>query len=165
VRELLEGRRIGFALRPPIGAAALGLGIGVTLLDLMAWFAWGSRETNGFVIGAYWLAIGAAVAALLATITSLVEMGDVLEDDRTPARLDVAAAGVATILYVATSVLRSFDLGNAAPLPLAFLMAIAGLLALIVGAATAAMLYAAREWEEAVEITHERHRRRRMVAR
>jgi hypothetical protein len=165
VRELLEGRRIGFALRPPLGAIALGLGIGVTLLDLMSWFAWGSRETNGFVIGAYWLAIGTAVVALLATITALVELGDVLEDDRTLARLDVAAAGVATLLYGATSMLRSFDLGNAAPQPLAFLMAIAGLLALIVGMATAATLYAAREWEEAVEITHERHRRRRMVAR
>jgi hypothetical protein len=88
-----------------------------------------------------------------------------LEDDRTPARLDVAAAGVATILYAVTSLLRSFELGNAAPLPLAFLMAIAGLLALIVGVATGALLYAAREWEEAVEITQERHRRRRMVAR
>ena len=165
MRELLEGRRIGFALRPPLGAVALGLGIGVTLLDLMSWFAWGSRETNGFVIGAYWLALATVVLALLATITSLVEMGDVLEDDRTLARLDVAAAGVATILYAATSLLRSFDLGNAAPLPLAFLMAIAGLLALIVGVATAALLYAAREWEEAVEITHERQRRRRAVVR
>lgn len=165
MRELLEGRRIGFALRPPLGAVALGLGIGVTLLDLMSWFAWGSRETNGFVIGAYWLALATVVIALLATITGLVEMGDVLEDDRTLARLDVAAAAVATILYAATSLLRAFDLGNAAPLPLPFLMAIAGLLALIVGVATAAMLYAAREWEEAVEITHERHRRRRMVTR
>lgn len=165
MREILEGRRIGFALRPLFGAIALGLGIGVTLLDLMSWFAWGSRETNGFVIGAYWLAVGTAVVVLLVTITALVEMGDALEDDRSLARLDVAAAGVATILYVATSALRSFDLGNAAPLPLAFLMAIAGLLALIVGAATAASLYAAREWEETVEITHERHRRRRMIAR
>ena len=165
MRELLEGRRLGFALRPPLGAVALGLGIGVTLLDLMSWFAWGSRETNGFVIAAYWLAIGTAFLALLATITSLVEMGDVLEDDRTLARLDLAAAAVATLLYAVTSLLRSFDLGNAAPLPLAFLMAIAGLLALIVGLGTAALLYAAREWEEAVEITHERHRRRRMVAR
>jgi hypothetical protein len=165
VREILEGRRIGFALRPPLGAIALGLGTAVTLLDLMAWFAWGSRETNGFVIGAYWLALGTAVVALLATITALVELGDVLEEDRTLARLDVAAAAVATLLYLVTAGLRAFDLGNAAPLPLPFLMAIAGLLVLIVGAVTAALLYAAREWEEAVEISHERHRRRRMVAR
>ncbi|MGH2379041.1 MAG: hypothetical protein ACRDGT_11260 [Candidatus Limnocylindria bacterium] len=165
MREFLEGRRIGFALRPPLGAVALGLGIGVTLLDLMSWFAWGSRETNGFVIGAYWLAGGTAFVALLATVTALVELGDVLEEDRTLARLDVAAAAVATVLYAVTAALRSFDLGTAAPLPLAFLMAIAGLLVLMVGAVTSSLLYAAREWEEAVEITHERHRRRRMVAR
>jgi hypothetical protein len=165
MKELLEGRRIGFALRPPLGAVALGLGLGVTTLDLMAWFGWGSRETNGFVIGAYWLAIATAVVALLAAITALAEMGDVPAEDATLARLDVAAAGVATLLYAATAGLRSFDLGAAASLPLAFLLAIAGLLVLVVGTGVAALLYAAREWEELEEITHERHRRRRMVAR
>jgi uncharacterized membrane protein len=165
MREFLEGRRIGFALRPPLGAVALGLGIGVTLLDLMAWFGWGSRETNGFVIAAYWMAIATAFVALLATVTALVELGDTLEEDRTLARLDVAAAAVATLLYAVTAGLRSFDLGSAAALPLAFLMAIAALIVLVVGTATASLLYAAREWEETVEITHERHRRRRAVAR
>jgi len=164
MRELLEGRRIGFALRPPLGAIALGLGLAVTILDLMAWFGWGSRDTNGFVVGAYWLAIATAVVALLAAVTALVEMGDALEEDVTLARLDLAAAGVATLLYAVTAALRSFDLGAAAALPLAFLLAIAGLLVLVVGAGVASLLYAAREWEELEEITHERHRRRRMVA-
>lgn len=165
MRELLEGRRLGFALRPPLGAIALGLGIGLTLLDLMAWFGWGSRDTNGFVVAAYWLAIATAVVALLATITALVELGDVMEEDRTVGRLDLAAAAVAALLYAVTATLRAFDPGTAAARPLAFLMAIAGLLVLFVGVATASLLYAAREWEETVEITHERHRRRRMVAR
>lgn len=165
MRELLEGRRIGFALRPPLGAMALGLGLGVTILDLMAWFGWGSRDTNGFVVGAYWLAIATAVVALLATVTAFAEVGDAAAEDSTPARLDVAAAGVATLLYAATAALRSFDLGSAAALPLAFLLAIAGLLVLVVGAGVASLLYAAREWEELEEIGHERHHRRRMVAR
>ena len=130
----------------------------------MAWFGWGSRDTNGFVIGAYWLAIATAIVALLATITSLVEMGDVATDDRSLARLDVAAAGVATLLYLVTAALRSFELGSAAALPLAFLLAIAGLAVLIVGSVLASLLYAAREWEEIEELAHERHRRRRMAA-
>ncbi|OGO67613.1 MAG: hypothetical protein A3G84_00675 [Chloroflexi bacterium RIFCSPLOWO2_12_FULL_71_12] len=164
MREFLEGRRFGFALRPPLGGLALGLGFAVTILDLMAWFGWGSRDTNGFVIGAYWLAIATAIVALLATITSLVEMGDVATDDRSLARLDVAAAGVATLLYLVTAALRSFELGSAAALPLAFLLAIAGLAVLIVGSVLASLLYAAREWEEIEEVAHERHRRRRMAA-
>lgn len=165
MRELLEGRRIGFALRPPLAAAALGIGVALTLVDLMAWFAWGSRETNGFVVVAYWLAIATALVALLGTVTAAVELGDVLDDDRGLAKLDLAAAAVATLVYGATAAFRSLDLGGAAPLPFPFLLAIAGLLVLLVGAVTAALLYAAREWEEAVEITHERHHRRRMVAR
>jgi hypothetical protein len=165
VRELLEGRRIGFALRPLLAAVALGVGIALTLVDLMAWFAWGSRETNGFVVVAYWLAVATALLALLGAVTAAVELGDVLEDDRALAKLDLAAASVATLVYAATGAMRSLDLGSAAPLPLPFLLAMAGLLVLLVGAVTAALLYAAREWEEAVEITHERHHRRRMVAR
>lgn len=165
MRELLEGRRLGFALRPPLAVTAFGLGAATTLVDLMAWFGWGSRETNGFVIVAYWLAIATAVIALFGAITALVELGDVPDEDRGLARLDVAAAAIATLLYAATAAIRSLELGAAAPLPFPFLLAIAGLLVLLVGAVTSALLYAAREWEEAVEITHERHRRGRMVAR
>ncbi len=55
MKELLEGRRLGFALRPHIGQIAAGLGLATTLVDLMAWFGWGARDTNGFVIVAYWL--------------------------------------------------------------------------------------------------------------
>lgn len=165
MREILEGRRIGFALRPPLAYVAAGLGIAVTLLDLMAWFAWGSRETNGFVIAAYWLAVAAAVVGLLGLVTALAEMGDVPDDERTLARLDIAAAAVATILYGASAALRAFDLGAAGAAPLALLLAIAGLVVLLVGSAVASQLYAAREWEEIDEIAHERHRRRRAVAR
>ena len=52
MKEFLEGRRFGFALRPQLGQVALGLAVAVTLLDLMAWFGWGARDTNGFVIAA-----------------------------------------------------------------------------------------------------------------
>ena len=51
-----------------------------------------------------------------------------------------------------------------AGVPLAFLLAIAGLAVLIVGSVLASLLYAAREWEEIEEVAHERHRRRRMAA-
>ena len=42
MKELLEGRRFGFALRPQLGHIALGLAIAITILDLMAWFGWGA---------------------------------------------------------------------------------------------------------------------------
>src|SRR2546428_5459490 len=63
MRELFQGRRFGFAPRPILAFLAVGLAIGVTLVDLMAYFAWGSRETNGYVVVAYWLAIGTTIVA------------------------------------------------------------------------------------------------------
>src|SRR3989442_11175759 len=63
MKELFQGRRFGFAPRPILAFLAVGLAIGVTLVDLMAYFAWGSRETNGYVVVAYWLAIGTTIVA------------------------------------------------------------------------------------------------------
>ena len=165
MRELLEGRRIGFALRPPIASVAVGLGIAVTLLDLTAWFGWGSRDTNGLVVGAYWLSIATAVVGIVGTTTALAELSDVPEEDRTLARLDVAGIAVATVLYVATAAIRSFDLGAAGASPPALLLAVAALVVLGAGSTMSSLLYAAREWEEIEEVTHERHHRRRTAVR
>ncbi len=165
MKELLEGRRIGFALRPPLAGVALGLGIAVTLLDLMAWFGWGARDTNGFVIAAYWLSAAAAVVGVLGIATAVAELLDVPDEDRTLARLDVAAISVATLLYVVTAVVRSFDLAAVGAPPAAFLLAIAALIVLGAGGATSSLLYAAREWEEIEEVTHERHHRGRVASR
>lgn len=165
VREILEGRRLGFALRPVLAAVGLGLGIAVTALDLMGWFAWGVRETGPLVVGATALAVVAAVVGLLGTLTALAETLDTAEEDRTLARLDLLAAGIATALYAITSALRAIDVGAAAASPAAFLLAIAGLIVLAAGAGTASLLYATREWEEVEEVVHERHGRRRPAAR
>lgn len=164
MRQLLEGRRFGFALRPPVAAGALGIGLAVTLLDLMAWFGWGSRDTNGFVIGAYSLSIAAAVVGLLGIATAVAELADAPDEDRSLARLDVVAIAVATLLYVATAVARSLDLGAAAASPPVFLLAIAALVVLFAGAAMSSLLYAEREWEEIEEVTRERHHRRRTAS-
>ena len=161
MRQLLEGRRIGFALRPPLAGLAVGLGIAVTLLDLMAWFGWGARVTNGFVVAAYWLAVGAAIVGLLGVATAAAELVDVPEEDHVLARLDLAGIGVATLLYATTAAIRAFELGAAGASPPALLLAFAGLVVLIAGAAMSSLLYASREWEEFEEVVHERHRRRR----
>ncbi|MEK6620299.1 MAG: hypothetical protein AABZ26_04910 [Chloroflexota bacterium] len=165
MRELLQGRRLGFAPRALLASVAIGLGIGATLLDLMSWFAWGSRDTNGFVIGAYWLAIATAVVALLGLIAGVAELIDVAEEDRTLARLDLAAAGVAALLYAASAVLRAGDLGAAGASPAALLLAVGGLLLLLADSGVASVLYAAREWEEIEEVVRERHRRRHIASR
>ncbi|MBI2774093.1 MAG: hypothetical protein HYX56_06345 [Chloroflexi bacterium] len=161
MRELLEGRRFGFALRPLLGGVALGLAFAITLLDLMAWFAWGSRETNGFVIAASWLCVAAALVALLAMFAAYAENADVPFEDRQLARLDLAGVGVAMLLYAGSAILRSFDLNAAGATPPALLLALAGLIVLLVGSGLGSLLYAAREWEEIEEVIRERHHRRR----
>lgn len=165
MKELLEGRRVGFALRPPLAAVAVGLGIALTLLDLMGWGAWSARDTNGFVVAAYWLAIAALIVTLLAFVTALAELRDVPFEDRGLARLDALGTIVAALLYAGSAAFRAFDLGAAAASPAALLLAAAGLLLLLAGAAMALLLYAAREWEEIEEITRERHGRRRAASR
>jgi hypothetical protein len=165
VKELLEGRRIGFALRPLLGNVALGLGLAVTILDLMAWIGLGARDTNGFVIAAYWLCGATATVAFLALLTALAELRDVPEEERMLSRLDASGVLAAIVLYVASAVLRSTDLGAAGAAPPAFLLTVAGLLVLIAAAAMSSLLYAAREWEQIEEVTREHHGRRRAASR
>ncbi len=165
MRELLEGRRLGFALRPPLAAASLGLGIAVTALDLMSWFGWGARETAPLVVASTALVTVAAIVGLVGALTAFAETTDVPEEDVTLARLDLLAAVVATGLYAITGALRATDAGAAAPSPAAFLLAVAGLVVLVAGTGTASLLYSSREWEEVEEIVRERHGRHRSVAR
>jgi uncharacterized membrane protein len=166
MKEFLEGRRFGFALRPLLGHIALGLAIAVTLLDLMAWFGWGARDTNGFVIADAWLAVATAVVAALATLTAVVESSDAAEEDRALARLDVFAALVVVILYATSSALRITDLGAAGASPGAFVAALSGLVVLLVDGVIASTLYSSREWAVLDEEEYEprRHQKRRRAS-
>ena len=166
MRELLEGRRFGFALRPQLGQIALGLALAVTLLDLMAWFGWGARDTNGFVIANAWLTVATAVVAILATLTAFVESSDAALEDRSLARLDVLAAFVVFLLYAASAALRITDLGAAGASPGAFVAALAGLIVLAVDGVIAATLYSSREWAVLDEEEYEprRHQKRRRAS-
>jgi uncharacterized membrane protein len=162
VKEFLEGRRLGFAPRSPLSFVAIGLGLAVTLVDFMAWFGWGARDTSTFVVAAQWLAVTTFVVIGFAAITAVVEYGDVDREDRALARIDEAAAIGALVLYGISAVLRSLEHGQAAPTPAPFLLAIAGLVLLIADAGLAANLYSAREWEVLEdEPVRERHPRRR----
>jgi hypothetical protein len=166
VKELLEGRRLGFAPRSHLAFAAIGLGLAVTLIDLMAWFGWGARDTSTFVVAAQWLVVTTFVVVGITAITAVVEYGDVDREERGLARIDEGAAIGALVLYGISAVLRSAELGAAAASPAPFLLAIAGLLLLIADAALAANLYSTREWEELEdEPVRERHPRRRVAGR
>ena len=166
MKEFLEGRRFGFALRPQLGHVATGLAIAITLLDLMAWFGWGARDTNGFVIADAWLAVATAVVAILATITALAESSDASTEDRALARLDVLAAFVTFLLYAASAGLRVTDLGAAGASPGAVVTAFAGLIVLLVDGVIAATLYSSREWTVLDEEEYEprRHQKRRRAS-
>lgn len=162
MKEFLEGRRLGFALRSPLAFVAIGLGLGVTLVDFMAWFGWGARDTSVFVVAAQWLAVATFIVVGLAAMTAVVEYGDVDPEDRGLARTDEGAAIGVLVLYGISAVLRSLEIGQAAPSPAPFLLAIAALLLLIFDAGLAANLYSAREWEVLEdEPVRERHPRRR----
>ena len=164
MKEFLEGRRLGFAPRSPLAFVAIGLGLALTLVDFMAWFGWGARDSNAFVVAAQWLAVATFIVIGLAAITAVVEYGDVDADDRGLARIDEAAAIGALVLYGISAILRSLELSQAAPSPAPFLLAIAGLILLIFDAGLAASLYSAREWEELEEEPiRERHPRRRVA--
>jgi len=166
VKELLEGRRLGFAPRSHLAFAAIGLGFAATLIDLMAWFGWGARDTSTFVVAAQWLIVTTFIVTGIAAVTAVVEHGDVDPDERGLARIDEGAAIAVLVLYGISAVLRSLELGQAAATPAPFLLAIAGLVLLMADAGLAANLYSTREWEElADEPLHERHPRRRAAGR
>jgi hypothetical protein len=166
VKELLEGRRLGFAPRSHLAFVAIGLGLAATLVDLMAWFSWGARDTSTFVIASQWLVVATFVVLGVSAIAAVVEYGDVVREERGLARIDEAAAIGALVLYGISAVLRSLELGVAAPSPAPFLLAIAGLVLLVVDAGLAANLYSTREWEELEdEPVRERHPRRRVAGR
>lgn len=166
MKEFLEGRRLGFAPRSPLAFVAIGLGSAATLIDLMAWFGWGARDTSAFVVASQWIVVATFVVVGIAAITSVVEYGDVDREDRGLARVDEAAAIGALLLYGISAVLRSLELGQAAASPAPFLLAIAALVLLIADAGLAANLYSAREWEVLEdEPVRERHPRRRATGR
>src|SRR5438552_14611158 len=106
---------------------AIRIGIALTLSDLMAWFALGGSDTNGYVVVADWLAHAATVVLAVAALAAVAEYLDVPEDDRGIARLDLIAAVIAFLLYGASTFLRAFDVGPPAAGPAPFLLAIAGL--------------------------------------
>ena len=166
MKEFFQGRRFGFSPRAAIAYIAVGIGISLTLSDLMAWFAWGQSDTTGYVIVSDWLAHAVTVVLAIAVLAALAEYIDVPADDRSIARLDLVAGIVAFLLYGGSAFLRIFDIGAAAASTAPFLLAIAGLIVAFVDAAVAANLYNAREWEELdEEPIRERRPRRRAASR
>jgi len=164
VKELFEGRRLGFAPRSHLAFLAGGLAFGVTLADLMSWFAWGTTDTNSFVILAAWLCVATLLVAGLAAIAAVFERWDVDYEERNLAQVDILAAIAIVVLYGVAAVLRSLELGAAAASPAPFLLCIAGLIVIFADAGLAANMYSSREWEELEEEPVREHRSRRRAA-
>ena len=164
MKEFLQGRRLGFALRSHFAFLGIGLGLAVTMADLMAWIGLGARETNGYVVVAQWLCVLTLLVVGVAAITAVAERWDVIAEERGLAQIDILAGVALVILYGGSAVLRSLELGNAAPSPAPFLLALAGLVVLIVDAGLAANMYSSREWEELEDEPMRDHRRRRRAA-
>jgi len=105
------------------------------------------------------------IVAGVAAVAAVVERSDVPAEERGLARLDAFAALGTIVLFGASAFLRSLELGDAAPSPAPFLLAIAGLIVLVVDAGLAANMYSSREWEELAEEPVREHRRRRAAGR
>lgn len=166
MKEFFQGRRFGFSPRAVIAYIAVGIGIALTITDLMAWFGWGQSDTSGYVVVSNWLARAVTVVLGIAILAAMAEYIDVPGDDRSIAKLDFVAGLVAFLLYGASALLRGLEAGAAAAGTAPFLLAIAGLIVTFVDAAVAANLYSAREWEELdVEPIRERRPRRRAASR
>jgi hypothetical protein len=161
VKEALQGRRLGFALRSHVAFVAAGVAIAVVILDLMAWFALGARDTNGFVIAAQWLCVVVLLIAGFSAIAAVAERGDVIPEERGLAQIDALAAIAVVLLFGISAVLRSLELGAVAPSPTPFLLSIAGLIVLLIDSGLAANMYSSREWEELEDEPVREHRRRR----
>lgn len=162
MKEALQGRRLGFALRPVFGLVAVGIIAAATFADFAAWFGWGARDSGGFVWIAYWLTAFGTILCLLALIATLAELRDVPRQERSLARIDLALLVVMTVALAASAVLRGMDLGVAAAGPAELLLVVLALLASLVSAVIGGTLYAPREWEEIVEdVQHDRRPRRR----
>src|SRR3954465_13120952 len=138
MKEFFQGRRFGFSPRAAIAYIAAGIGISLTLSDLMAWFAWGQSDTSGFVVVSDWLVHAVTVVLGVPAPAPMGEYLDVPEEDRPIARLDLVAGLVAFLLYGASAFLRGLEVGAAATGPAPFLLAIAGLIVTFVDAAVAA---------------------------
>ena len=162
MKEFLQGRRLGFAPRSHLAFTAGGLALGVTIADLMAWLGVGAHDTNGYAIVAQWLCVATLIVASLAAIAAVVERFDVVEEERGLAQLDALAGIAILLLYGASAVLRSLELGNPAPSPAPFLLSIAGLIVIFVDGGLAANMYSSREWEELEDEPVREHRRRRV---
>ncbi len=166
MKESLQGRRLGFALRPVVGQIAFGLGLAAVIVDLAAWFAWGTRETNAFVWAAYWLFSGVAVLGLVAVLTSLAELRDIPGDERSLAKIDLAVVALAALTATLSIALRSGELGAAGASPAPLLVGILSIVALGAALVTGGDLYAAREWELIdEEHAREQHVRKRTTTR
>lgn len=166
MKEFFQGRRFGFSPRAAVAYVAIGIGLSLTLSDLMAWFAWGQSDTGGYVVVSDWLAHAITVVLGIAALAAMAEYLDVPADDRSIARLDLIAALIAFLLYGTSAFLRGLDVGGAAASPAPFLLAIAGLIVTLVDAAVAANLYSSREWEELdEEPIRDRRPRRRAASR
>lgn len=166
MKELVQGRRLGFSPRSHLAFAAAGIGFAVTLVDLMSWFAWGAPETNGYVVVAQWLIVTNVILTGVGAIAAVVERMDVVAEERGLARIDIVAAVSVLLLYGVSGVLRSFELANAAPSPAPFLLAAGALVLAVIDAGLAANMYSSREWEELEEEEPAReHRPRRHAVR
>ena len=97
MKEFFQGRRFGFSPRAAVAFVAVGIGLALTLSDLMAWFAWGQSDTTGYVVVSDWLAHVLTVVFGIAVLAALAEYLDVPADDRSIARLDLIAALVAFV--------------------------------------------------------------------
>jgi uncharacterized membrane protein len=154
VKELFQRRPLGVPIHHTMTNWTFALLLGSVVLDLLAWFGLGTRDTTGTNVGAYAVLIAAVVASALAVLAALAAALDLPDDLRGLGRTYTAILLVLTLLQLAGLYLRNATLRDQVVPPMPLFLSLATLLGMAM-AAWLGGLIAAREVEDELEEEYE----------
>jgi len=166
VRELLQRRPLGVPIRDTATSWLFALLAASVLLDLVAWFGIGVRDTTGTNVGAYAVLLAGVVVAVVATLSGLAETLDLPDDIRSMGLTYCALFTVISLLLIGNLYLRNGSLRDQIVPPLPLFISLSVLVLVGIGAWLSGLI-TTRQLEEELEeeaeepIAIARRRRRR----
>lgn len=166
MRELFQRRPLGVPIRDTATNWLFALLAASVLLDLVAWFGIGVRDTTGVNVAAYAVLMAAVVIGVLATLSGLAEALDLSDDIRSLGFMFCGLLAVITLLLIGNLYVRNPSLRDQVVAPLPLFISLSALVLVGIGAWLSGLI-TTRELEEELEqeveepIAIARRRRRR----